>query len=238
VIGALLTIEDVVAGYGGVAVLHGVDLVVNAGEVVTMVGPNGAGKTTVLRCVSGLVCLSGGRILFAGDDLAAVDPATRARLGIAHVPENRGLFPGLTVGEHFRLGHRREHLDAGIAFEYFPALAGVRDRRAGVRSGGEQQMLAVGRALARSPRVLLLDELTLGLAPVLVEHVLPAIRRFAIDTECGVLLVEQQVTLAFAIADRGYVLARGRVAMHGTAAELRGSRAAVEATYVPVRPQE
>ena len=228
----MLEIDGLVAGYGGGPAVHDLDLAVAAGEVVALLGPNGAGKTTTLRVISGLVRNIGGRITLDGRDLASVSPEQRARLGIAHVPEGRGVFQELTVAEHFRLRHRRERLDDHVAYDCFPALDALRDRRAGLLSGGEQKMLAVARAVARRPRLLLLDELTLGLAPVIVERLLPVVRRFAEETSCAVLLVEQQVHLALEIADRGYVLARGKVVLHQSAAELRGNRRLLEASYL------
>ena len=165
----VLELEGLTAGYDSAAVIRDLHLDVAPGEIVALLGANGAGKTTTLRAVSGLVRPMDGVIRFQGQDLQRVQPSARAKLGIAHVPENRGLFFGLTVAEHFRLGYRGERLDADVAYRYFPALAELRDRRCGLLSGGEQQMLAVGRALARHPRLLLLDELSLGLAPVIVE---------------------------------------------------------------------
>jgi branched-chain amino acid transport system ATP-binding protein len=141
------------------------------------------------------------------------------------------VFFGLTVAEHFRLGHRGERLDADAAYEYFPALSELRDRRCGLLSGGEQQMLAVARALARRPRLLLLDELSLGLAPLIVERLLPVVRKYATDTGCGVLLVEQHIQLALAIADRGYVLSHGEIALHDRADALRRNRELLMASY-------
>ena len=170
---AALEIEGLTAGYDQAAVIRNVDLTVDGGEVVALLGANGAGKTTTLRVISGIVKPMAGRVSLDGDDLAPLSPSARARRGIAHVPEGRGIFFGLTVAEHFRLGHRGEQLDAALAYEYFPKLEALRDRRAGLLSGGEQQMLAIGRALARHPRLLLLDELSLGLAPVIVESLLP-----------------------------------------------------------------
>jgi branched-chain amino acid transport system ATP-binding protein len=168
---------------------------------------------------------------FGSVDLEGMSISRRARMGIAHVPENRGLFFGLTVAEHFRLGSRGERLDTEAAYRYFPALAELKDRRCGLLSGGEQQMLAVGRALARHPRLLLLDELSLGLAPLVVEGLLPVVREYAVDSGCGVLLVEQHVQLALEIADRGCVLSHGEVVMHDSAEVLRRDRDLLMASY-------
>jgi branched-chain amino acid transport system ATP-binding protein len=228
----VLAIDQLTAGYEGAAVLRNLDLSVGEGEVVALLGANGAGKTTTLRAVSGIVHPMAGRIELVGRDLAGVSISHRARLGIAHVPENRGLFFGLTVAEHFRLRHRGERLDAEAAYRYFPALAPLRDRRCGLLSGGEQQMLAVARALARHPRLLLLDELSLGLAPVVVERLLPVVREYAADSGCGVLLVEQHIQLALTIADRGYVLSHGEVALHDDVAALRDNRELLMASYL------
>ena len=228
----LLAIENLTAGYDGAAVIRDLSLLVGAGEVVSLLGANGAGKTTTLRAISGLVKPMGGRVLLAGSDLASVSPSARARLGIAHVPEGRGIFFGLTVAEHFRLGPRGEHLDEETAYEYFPLLRELRSRRTGLLSGGEQQMLAVARALARRPRLLLLDELSLGLAPLIVERLLPVVRQYAVDSDCAVLLVEQHVHLALEIADRGYVLSHGEVVLHDRADALRADRQLLVASYL------
>jgi len=228
----VLAIEGLTAGYDEAAVIRGVDLEVGAGEVVALLGPNGAGKTTTLRAISGLVKPMAGRVLLDGSDLARVAPSARARRGIAHVPEGRGLFFGLTVAEHFRLTHRGERVDTDLAYEYFPKLEELQARRVGLLSGGEQQMLAVGRALARQPRVLLLDELSLGLAPVIVEWLLPVVRQFAEERDCAVLLVEQHVHLALEVADRGYVLTHGEIALQADAARLRADRQLLIASYL------
>jgi branched-chain amino acid transport system ATP-binding protein len=227
----VLTVEKLTAGYQGAAVLRDLDLEVGEGEVVALLGANGAGKTTTLRAISGIVHPLKGTIQLRGRDLARASISARARMRIAHVPDNRGVFFGLTVAEHLRLGHRGERLDAETAYTYFPALRDLRDRRCGLLSGGEQQMLAVGRALARRPQLLMLDELSLGLAPLVVERLLPVVRAYADETGCGVLLVEQHVHLALEIANRGYVLSHGDVVLHDRAEKLRENRQLLMASY-------
>ena len=232
---AVLSLEGLTAGYDRAAVIRDVDLTVEPGEVVALLGANGAGKTTTLRAVSGLVKPMSGVVRFAGSDLARISPNARANLGIAHVPEGRGLFFGLTVGEHFRLGRGRARVDPELAYEYFPTLQEMKGRRAGLLSGGEQQMLAVARALARQPKLLLLDELSLGLAPVIVERLLPVVRRIAQERGCAVLLVEQHVHLALEVADRGYVLSHGQIVADGDAGRLRADRRLLVASYLGER---
>ena len=227
-----LQLDDLSAGYDAAAVVRNLDLHVGLGEVVALLGPNGAGKTTTLRAISGLVRPMSGVIRVDGTDIGRRSPSARAQLGIAHVPEGRGVFFGLTVAEHFRLGYRGERLDAAVAYEYFPQLADITDRRAGLLSGGEQQMLALGRALARRPRVLLLDEMSLGLAPVIVERLLPVVSQYAKESGCAVLLVEQHIQIALAVADRGYVLSHGELVIHETAETLRADHQLILSGYL------
>jgi ABC-type branched-subunit amino acid transport system ATPase component len=228
----VLKVDSLSAGYDAAAVVRALDLHVGAGEVVALLGPNGAGKTTTLRAISGLIRPMTGTISIDGEDIAKRSPATRARLGIAHVPEGRGVFFGLTVAEHFRLGSRNEHLDASIAYGYFPPLAELKDRRVGLLSGGEQQMLALGRALARKPRLMLLDELSLGLAPVIVERLLPVVSTYARESRCAVLLVEQHIHIALAVAGRAYVLSHGELVVHESAETLRTDHRLILSGYL------
>jgi branched-chain amino acid transport system ATP-binding protein len=230
-----LQIEGLTAGYDQAAVIRDVSIDVGPGEVVALLGANGAGKTTTLRVISGIVKPLAGRVSLDGEDLARLSPTDRARRGIAHVPEGRGIFFGLTVAEHFRLGSRGEQPGAELAYEYFPKLHELRDRRTGLLSGGEQQMLAIGRALACRPRVLLLDELSLGLAPVIVESLLPIVRDYARESRCAVLLVEQHVHLALEVADRGYVLSHGEIVLHREADTLRHDHQLLVASYLGER---
>jgi branched-chain amino acid transport system ATP-binding protein len=228
----VLSLAGLSAGYNGSSVLRDLDLEVGEGEVVALLGPNGAGKTTTLRAISGIVRPLAGTVSLDGKDLAHCSPTARAQLGIAHVPEGRGIFFGLTVAEHFRLGYRTERLDPEIAYEYFPALVELADRRVGLLSGGQQQMLALGRALARKPRLLLLDEMSLGLAPIVVEGLLPVVSEYARQSGCSVLLVEQHIQIALAVADRGYVLSHGELVVHERAEVLRGDHQLILSSYL------
>lgn len=229
---ALLEIEDLNTGYNGVSVVRGLNLTVNPGEVVALLGPNGAGKTTTLLTTSGLVPIISGDIKVFGTSVQGRRPHMIAREGLAHVPEGRSLFYQLTVAENLRLGAAKGASDLKKALGYFPALEPIMDRRAGLLSGGEQQMLAMARALTVSPKLLMVDEMSLGLAPIIVERLLPILRQIADETGAGVLLVEQHVHMALQVADRAYVLSHGELAMQGDAATLRNDRSLIEASYL------
>ncbi|GIU87067.1 MAG: ABC transporter ATP-binding protein [Acidimicrobiia bacterium] len=233
---AVLEVAGLRAGYSGVEVLHGIDLRVDAGEVVALLGANGAGKTTTLHAVCGLVTRTGGDVRVLGATVprgrASATVWRTARRGLALVSEDRALFSQLTVGENLTLGpRRRDRRAVEEALGLFPVLRDLLGRRAGLCSGGEQQMLAIARALAGRPRLLLVDECSLGLAPIVVGQLLPAIRRIA-DTGTAVVLVEQHVPAALAVADRAYVLSRGAVAYDGDAGTLAARPDVLEEAYL------
>ena len=217
----LLVVEGVRAGYGAGDVLHGVDLVVHDGGVVALLGPNGAGKSTLLRTIAGFVRPRTGSVRLEGLSLDGHDPATIARCGVYLVPERRAVFPNLTVADNLRLStaapERGWHDDLQAALELFPRLAERRAQVARTLSGGEQQMLALARAFAARPRLLLLDEPSLGLAPKVVDEVFAAIRRFMAE-RISVVLVEQYAQRALGVADEVSVLRHGEVAWSGAAA--------------------
>jgi branched-chain amino acid transport system ATP-binding protein len=231
---ALLELEDVEARYGPVHVLHGVSLSVDEGAIVAVLGPNGAGKTTTLRAVSGTVRRSG-RIVFAGRELGRTGADGAARRGIAHVPEGRGTFAELTVSENLRLGAytRRGAIKDDVArvLTYFPALADRLRQQAGTLSGGEQQMLALARAFMQRPKLLLLDEPSLGLAPILVAEIFRIVRELNEKEGLSVLLVEQNAHLALQAAQSGYVLETGKIVLSGTSGELEENDA-IRASYL------
>ncbi|HTI85709.1 MAG TPA: ABC transporter ATP-binding protein [Alphaproteobacteria bacterium] len=222
---ALLSIEGLVARYGPIEALKGVDLTVDEGEIVTLIGANGAGKSTLLMAISGVVRAAAGRIRFAGVDLRGTPPHMIARGGIAHVPEGRHVFPRMTVEENLNMGAMGAPADVNgdemaRAYELFPVLAERRRQRAGTLSGGEQQMLAIARALMARPRLLLLDEPSLGLAPLMVKRIFAAIQDINAERKTTVLLIEQNANQALRIASRAYVLAQGRMVLTGSSAEL------------------
>ena len=219
----LLELDGVEARYGPVTALHDVSLTVGEGEIVAVLGGNGAGKTTTLRAVSGLVATSG-EVRFAGERITRAAPERVARAGIAHVPEGRGLFSELSVRENLRLGAylRRDGFDEDYerVRGYFPWLEERRDQQAGTLSGGEQQMLALARALMGRPRLLLLDEPSLGLAPLIVREIFSIVTELNEKEGLAVLVVEQNAKLALRSSSRAYVLEVGRVALEGPSAEL------------------
>ena len=234
--GRLLEISGLSSGYAGVAVIRDLDVHVDAGEVVALLGPNGAGKTTTLLTISGLLKVLEGSVQVLGEATAFGAPHKTARRGLAHVPEDRSLFFGLTVQENLKLGLRgsRSEQAAGMdeALDLLPALRPLMSRRAGLLSGGEQQMLAMARALVGKPKLLLVDEMSLGLAPIIVERLLPIVRDIADQTGAGVLIVEQHVHLALEVADRAYVMSHGEVVLEGSATELMERQDLLEASYL------
>lgn len=222
----MLRLESVSAAYGGLRALSEVSIEVGAGQFVAVVGPNGAGKTTLFKAISGTVTPTAGRILFEGRDLGALGPAQRPHLGIAHVPEGRKVFGAMTVLENLEMGASTK---AGQAqwkanleriYALFPVLAERRAQYAGTLSGGQQQMLAIGRGMASSPKLLMLDEPSMGLAPVVTDAIFERIQELHRDLGLTILLVEQRVAEAIEHCDYGYVLETGRVALSGTVRQL------------------
>jgi branched-chain amino acid transport system ATP-binding protein len=228
----VLKIEDVVSRYGRIEALHGVSLEVGEGEIVTLIGNNGAGKTTLMRVISGVQPKARGRIQFDGEDIDRLPPHARVARGIAQVPEARQVFAPLTVEDNLKLGAYRRHAQDHDALEriydLFPTLRERRALAAGNLSGGQQQMLAMGRALMSDPRLLLLDEPSMGLAPVLVDQILDAVVSLR-KAGVTILLVEQNVTAALAIADRAYVIETGCIVLAGDSAALAGDPRVQEA---------
>jgi branched-chain amino acid transport system ATP-binding protein len=223
---SLLEVEQLEAGYGQVTVLRGISLSVDEGSIVTVLGPNGAGKTTTLRAISGMIRRTG-KVRIDGRDVSRLGPEHLARKAVAHVPEGRGTFTGLTVEENLRVGAYARRDRGAIAedlkrcFRYFPRLEERRTQHAGAMSGGEQQMLAIARALMLKPRLMLLDEPSLGLAPNLTRELFKILERIVREDGVTLLLVEQNANLVLRFADYAYVLEAGRIVLSGEAGEIQ-----------------
>jgi branched-chain amino acid transport system ATP-binding protein len=220
-----------VGGYGGMDILHGVDIAVWPGEITVIIGPNGAGKSTAMKAMFGLVTLRAGRVAFRGEDITGLPPQALVRRGMAFVPQERNVFPNLTVEENLEMGAfvRRDPIRATLdrVYALFPALAEKRRQPAGELSGGQRQMVAIGRALMVEPRLLMLDEPTAGLSPKVMDEIFERI--VAVNREgIGVLMVEQNARQSLAIAQRGYVLANGRNRLTDTGANLLANREVAE----------
>jgi branched-chain amino acid transport system ATP-binding protein len=231
----VLRIENLTSRYGRIEVLHGVSLGVEAGEIVALVGANGAGKTTLLRAISGVQPISAGRIVYQGRAIERTPAHARVALGIAQVPEGRQLFAPLSIEDNLRLGawsRKADDADLHAVYALFPMLRNLRHAAAGTLSGGQQQMLAIGRALMAKPQLLLLDEPSMGLAPKLVDQILETVQGLK-RSGLTMLLVEQNARAALAIADRGYVVETGRIALSGSAASLLADQR-VQAAYLGV----
>ncbi|CAN5226401.1 ABC transporter ATP-binding protein [soil metagenome] len=223
----LVEAQSLSSGYTGQAVVRGIDLKVEASQVVVLLGPNGAGKTTTLLTLAGEIAPLSGTVAFYGEP-AARGLHRRARGGMSFVTEERSVFMDFTVEENLRVGR----CDVDHVLELFPELKVLLKRRAGLLSGGEQQMVTLGRALARKPKVLLIDELSLGLAPLVVSRLLTAVRQACDETGIGVLLIEQHVDQAMKIADYVYVMQRGEIVLHGRAADVASRVQEIEASYL------
>jgi len=232
----LLDVRGLEAGYGASRVLFGIDLQVAAGSVTALLGANGAGKTTTLRALCGLIRRQG-QVTLAGRRIEGMATEEIVRLGVAHVPDGRGTFTGLTTEENLRMGACTRRDKAGVRedferfYEYFPRLKERRQQQAGLLSGGEQQMLAIARALMLRPRLLLMDEPSFGLAPKVVHDIFRIMRRVREEQKVAILLVEQNASLALELADTAYLLETGRIALAGPAASVR-SNEAVRAAYL------
>jgi branched-chain amino acid transport system ATP-binding protein len=220
------------AGYGRVNIVRPFDLAADAGTVVAILGPNGAGKTTLLSTMCGLLPRQGGTVLLEDRELKSGRAAAASRAGLVLVPDDRALFPSLSVRDNIRAACARRTDPTEEVLELFPALQPRWKLHAGALSGGEQQMLAVARALVQKPKVLLVDEMSMGLAPLIVEHLLPVVRRIADDRGAVVVLVEQHVGLALEVADEAIVLVHGEVVLRGSADDLRGNPNALEDAYL------
>nr|WP_236706046.1 MULTISPECIES: ABC transporter ATP-binding protein [Frankia] len=228
----MLDVRGLEAGYGAVRVVRSLDLTADSGTVLGVLGPNGSGKTTMMMTLAGLLPRLGGEVLVDGTPVPGGRPAAANRAGIVLVPDDRALFPDLDVRENLVVARRSGGYSLDDVVELFPSLGKRLSVAAGALSGGEQQMLAVARALVQKPRVLLIDEMSMGLAPVIVEGLLPVVRRIADETGAVVILVEQHVQLALEVADQAIVLVHGEVVRSGPAADLANDRAGLEAAYL------
>ncbi len=228
----VLKCTGIKAGYGDVDVVRQFDLTAHGGSVIAVLGPNGAGKTTLLNTLSGLLPGRSGNVSVGGRTIKNGRPADASDAGIVLVPDDRSLFAALTVEENLLAARGRRSTTVDGAFDRFPALAARRKLSAGHLSGGEQQMLAVARALMQEPRVLLLDEMSMGLAPIIVEELMPMVRRVAEDTGAVVVLVEQHVHLALEVADRAMVMVHGDIVLDRTATELAADPTLLESAYL------
>jgi len=233
--GSILEAGRLVSGYYKIKVLNGIDLSVGKGELVGIIGPNGAGKTTTLRAISGVIAPWSGRVMLDGADVAGLPAYRIAKMGLGYVPDSRELFPGLTLADHLKLAHSRlgsrEEYDSAVGrvLELFPPLRGRMSQRVGTMSGGEQQMVAIARALISGPKVLMLDEPSTGVAPRIVDNIYDALKE--LKGSMGILLVEQNTELVFEVADRVYLMDRGSIVKEGTPKELMADEL-VRKTYL------
>jgi len=233
--GSILEAGRLVSGYYKIRVLNGIDLSVGKGELVGIIGPNGAGKTTTLRAISGVIAPWSGRVMLDGADVAGLPAYRIAKMGLGYVPDSRELFPGLTLADHLKLAHSRlgsrEEYDSAVGrvLELFPPLRGRMSQRVGTMSGGEQQMVAIARALISGPKVLMLDEPSTGVAPRIVDNIYDALKE--LKGSMGILLVEQNTELVFEVADRVYLMDRGSIVKEGTPKELMADEL-VRKTYL------
>lgn len=229
----LLSVESLTAGYGGISVVRDANIYVDSGEIVALLGANGAGKTTLLHTIAGLIPEISGDISVSGKKVNGWPTHRIIQQGLSLLPENRGIFFQLTVAENLRLYQRKSGSVSVLdILEYLPALGALLDRKTGLLSGGEQQMLSLGCRFIADPKLMMIDEMSLGLAPIIFQRMLPVLSRFVVDRGVGVLLVEQHVDMALNFASRGYVLNHGEITFSGSTRELQHQRQFLEASYM------